>query len=161
MWPKAFAQLIELAPHISRLVPLADRFLQSKTGPEDTGRQTAEAFSARLQAGLEAELGRIAAAQGGLAKQIGSLSESVAAVGSDTRATGTALKSLQASFAAAETQGAALKTQLTSMESRLSAIDVHMQRTSERVRLGPVVLLLVLTNLILLAAAMALLVRGR
>ncbi|HEX4155529.1 MAG TPA: hypothetical protein VHY48_07955 [Acidobacteriaceae bacterium] len=29
MWPKALAQLIELAPHIARLLPSADRFLQN------------------------------------------------------------------------------------------------------------------------------------
>ncbi len=30
MWPKVIAQLFELLPHVSRLVPMADRFFSSK-----------------------------------------------------------------------------------------------------------------------------------
>lgn len=36
MWPKALAQLIDLAPHIARLLPSADRFLQNGGVSEDT-----------------------------------------------------------------------------------------------------------------------------
>ena len=34
MWPKVFAQLVELLPHVHRLIPVADRFLASKTSNE-------------------------------------------------------------------------------------------------------------------------------
>ena len=162
MWPKAFAQLVELAPHVSRLLPLADRFLQSKTATEDSGRRALEVVSAEtMPAQLRAELAGMVAAQGALAKQIQLLQDSVAAAGSDTSFTRTAIEALQASAVAAGTQAAAAETRLSSMEGRLGVIDTHLQRISERVRLGPVALLLVLTNLILLAAVVALLVRGR
>ncbi len=164
MWPKAFAQFVELAPHISRLLPMADRFLQSKTATEDVGRRTMEAASA----GLQAELGRIAAAQGGIAKQISAVSDGVAALGGEARAVKTVLGSLEsrlggaeARAAGAETRAAGVEAHFTTLEDRLGVIDAHLQRVGERVRLGPVVLLLVLSNLILLAALVALLVRGR
>ena len=34
MWPKVIAQLFELLPHVSRLLPMADKFLTSKTATE-------------------------------------------------------------------------------------------------------------------------------
>lgn len=162
MWPKAFSQLVELAPHVSRLLPLADRFLQSKTATEDPGRRSldivsAEAMSARLQA----ELRRIVAAQDTLAKQIQLLQEGVAAVGSDTLKTKTAIEVLQTGASVAETRTATLETRFSAVEGRLGGMETLLQRISERVRLGPVALLLVLTNLILLAAVIALSVRGR
>ena len=39
MWPKALAQLIELAPHAARLLPMADKFFQSKTAGEEANRK--------------------------------------------------------------------------------------------------------------------------
>ncbi len=162
MWPKAFAQLIELAPHVSRLLPLADRFLQSKTATEDSGRRALDVLSVEtMPAELQAELAGIVAAQGALARQIQLLQDSVTAAGSDTRSTRTAIEALEASAVAAGTRAVALDTRLSAMDGRLGGIDTQLQRISERVRLGPVVLLLVLTNLILLATAIALLVRGR
>ena len=73
MWPKAFAQLVELAPHISRLLPMADRFFQSKNTAEDATRQTIEALGNRLHMDME----QIARAQAGLEQQTGELSERV------------------------------------------------------------------------------------
>lgn len=40
MWPKALTQLIEIAPHIARLLPTADRFLQSRVANDDATRAT-------------------------------------------------------------------------------------------------------------------------
>lgn len=157
MWPKAFSQFIELAPHISRLLPLADRFLQNKTGSEDAGRRALNSVSAELQT----ELGQIAAAQTGLAKQISTLSDHVATAGNDSHLVRAALEALESRAAMAEAGAASLDTRLTIIESRLGGVDAHLQRVAERVRLSPVVLLLVLTNLLLLAALIAVLLRGR
>ncbi len=114
-----------------------------------------------MPAELRSELASIVAAQGALARQIQLLQDSVTAAGSDTRSTRTAIEALEASAVAAGTRAVALNTRLSAMDGRLGGIDTQLQRISERVRLGPVALLLVLTNLILLAAAIALLVRGR
>lgn len=149
MWPKAFAQFVELAPHISRLLPLADRFLQSKTVTEP------------VSTAAPAELQEIFAAQGLLAKQITSLSESIAVAGSEAHATRTSIESMDTKLSLAASLAGNFDTRLTAVEDRLGVIDTNLQRVTERVRFGPVVLLLVLTNLMLLAVLVAVLVRGR
>ena len=40
MWPKALLQLLELVPHFSRLLPMADKFLQSKATLDDATLKT-------------------------------------------------------------------------------------------------------------------------
>lgn len=157
MWPKAFSQFIELAPHISRLLPLADRFLQSKTAAEDPGRRALETASATLKE----DLGNVSAAQDGISRQITMVNESVVSCTNDIHSMTTAMEALATRFEASEGRDASSAARLSAIETRLSGIDTHLQRMGERVRLGPVVLLMVLTNLILLAAVIALLVRGR
>ena len=73
MWPKAFAQFVELAPHISRLLPMADRFFQSKSTAEDGNRQAIEALGLRLQG----EVDRVVQAQAEVGRQMDALSERV------------------------------------------------------------------------------------
>ena len=52
MWPKLFAQLIELLPHISRLVPMADAFFAGKTAEKATDAATA-AYAENIHGDLE------------------------------------------------------------------------------------------------------------
>ena len=54
MWPKALAQLIELAPHIARLLPTADRFLQSKVAGDEATRAALAKFGDEIRADIEA-----------------------------------------------------------------------------------------------------------
>ena len=92
MWPKAIAQLIELAPHVTRLVPLADRFFQSKSGAEDANRKAMEAMAE----GLRGDLGQVTAAHSGLYRQLHEQSETLAVVSSEVRATKIAGDSIEA-----------------------------------------------------------------
>lgn len=66
MWPKALAQLIELAPHLARLLPIADRFFQSKTADAEASRSAME----QMAAGLRGDLGQVTAAHAGLYSQL-------------------------------------------------------------------------------------------
>jgi chromosome segregation ATPase len=50
MWPKALSQLIELAPHITRLAPLADRFLKDKATGDEATRQALDRHRASIEA---------------------------------------------------------------------------------------------------------------
>ena len=54
MWPKLLAQLFELLPHVSRLIPMADRFFASRAA---TDRAT-EAAMAAMAEGVRGDLGR-------------------------------------------------------------------------------------------------------
>ncbi len=82
MWPKAIAQLIELAPHVTRLVPLADRFFQSKSSSEDVSRKAMEAMAE----GLRGDLGQVSAAHSGLYRQLHEQSETLVALSNEVRA---------------------------------------------------------------------------
>lgn len=49
MWPKALSQLIELAPHVARLLPTADRYLQSKVAGDDATRGAIAKFGEEMR----------------------------------------------------------------------------------------------------------------
>ncbi len=55
MWPKAFSQLVELAPHISRLLPLADRYFKDKSSSDDATRKAVEDMQANHRAAMDAQ----------------------------------------------------------------------------------------------------------
>jgi hypothetical protein len=103
MWPKAFAQLVELAPHISRLLPMADRFFQSKSASEDATRKAIDAMSQEVRA----DLNQITVAQAGLSDQITDLGRK---------------------FSRFESDGTAAKLSADSLERRLTAIEARQGR---------------------------------
>lgn len=154
MWPKAFAQFVELAPHVARLLPMADRFFQSKNAADDTMRRSMEAMAE----GLRSDLGQLNAAQAGLAKQLGTLSTHVATLGGDMQTTRTASAAVQAGVTALDTRFTGMDKQLAGLDTRLAGMETRLERVSDRGGVGPIVLLLVLTNLILLASVIVLLV---
>ncbi len=92
MWPKVLAQLIELLPHASRLVPLLDRFLQSKTAGEEANRRAMEAMAE----GLRGDLGQVTASHAGLYRQLNDQSEKLATIAIDVRSTTAAIAASEA-----------------------------------------------------------------
>jgi chromosome segregation ATPase len=66
MWPKLLAQLFELLPHVSRLIPMADRFFASRAA---TDRAT-EAAMAAMAEGVRGDLGQVTKAHAGLYRQL-------------------------------------------------------------------------------------------
>jgi septal ring factor EnvC (AmiA/AmiB activator) len=91
MWPKALAQLIELAPHITRLVPAADRFLNTKTASEEASRNAMQ----QMAEGLRGDLGQVTASHAGLYRQLNEQSEKLAGIAADARATRAAVDLLE------------------------------------------------------------------
>ncbi|MEI9977933.1 MAG: hypothetical protein WDN23_02870 [Edaphobacter sp.] len=80
MWPKLIAQLFELLPHITRLVPMADRYFSTRTASE----KATEAAMVAMAEGVRGDLGQVAKAHAGLYRllqeqgaQISQLSEEV------------------------------------------------------------------------------------
>jgi hypothetical protein len=55
MWPKVIAQLFELLPHISRLLPMADKFLSSKAAAEKANEAALAAMAEGVQIAEVAE----------------------------------------------------------------------------------------------------------
>ena len=62
MWPKVIAQLVELLPHLSRLVPMADKFLSSKANSEKAN----EAAMVAMAEGVRGDLGQVLALHKGI-----------------------------------------------------------------------------------------------
>ena len=83
MWPKLFAQLFELLPHVTRLVPIADRYFSSKTANEKAN----EAPFAAMAEGVRGDLGQVTKAHAGLYRQIQEVSAQIAEVGEDAKRT--------------------------------------------------------------------------
>ncbi len=83
MWPKLFAQLFELLPHVTRLVPIADRYFSSKTANEKAN----EAALAAMAEGVRGDLGQVTKAHAGLYRQMQDVSAQIAEVGEDSKRT--------------------------------------------------------------------------
>ena len=100
MWPKALAQLIELAPHITRMLPMADRFFQSKTADADASRTAME----QMAEGLRGDLGQVTASHAGLYRQLNDQSEKLSSIAADVHATRLSTDFLEARIVSLETQ---------------------------------------------------------
>src|ERR1700733_5349652 len=81
MWPKVIAQLFELLPHITRLVPMADKYLSSKTASEKAN----EAAMAAMAEGVRGDLGQVAKAHAGLYRQLQDQSAQIAEVAEEVK----------------------------------------------------------------------------
>ena len=81
MWPKVIAQLFELLPHITRLVPVADKYLSSKTASE----KATEAAMAAMAEGVRGDLGQVTKAHAGLYRQLQDQSAQIAEVGEEVK----------------------------------------------------------------------------
>jgi predicted peroxiredoxin len=81
MWPKVFAQLVELLPHISRLVPMADKFFTSKAAAERAN----EAAMLAMAEGVRGDLGQVTKAHMGLYRQLQDQSAQITEVGEEVK----------------------------------------------------------------------------
>jgi hypothetical protein len=66
MWPKVLMQLVELLPHATRLIPMADRYFASK----QAGEKANEAALMAMAEGVQADLGQVTAAHAGLYRKL-------------------------------------------------------------------------------------------
>ena len=76
MWPKVIAQLFELLPHMSRLIPMADKYFSTKTASE----KATEAAMAAMAEGVRGDLGQVTKAHAGLYRQLQDQSAQIAEV---------------------------------------------------------------------------------
>jgi len=76
-------QLFELLPHVTRLVPIADKYFASKTANEKAN----EAALAAMAEGVRGDLGQVTKAHAGLYRQLQEVSAQVVEVGEDAKRT--------------------------------------------------------------------------
>jgi chromosome segregation ATPase len=105
MWPKVIMQLFELLPHISRLVPMADKYLSSKTASEKAN----EAAMAAMAEGVRGDLGQVAKAHAGLYRQLQEQSAQITQVSEE-------VKQARLSFEQHENRMAALESTVASLK---------------------------------------------
>jgi chromosome segregation ATPase len=117
------AQLFELLPHIARLVPMADKFLTSKTAAEKAN----EAALAAMAEGVRGDLGQVTKAHAGLYRQLQEQSAQIAEVSEAVK---------QAAVAAEE------------QAKRVEAIEHRVKITGRWVRVGVVLLVVLLALMI-------------
>ncbi len=139
MWPKAFAQLVELAPHISRLLPMADRFLQTKNLPDEGSRKALEAVAegwrgdlrqiATAHAGLQAQIAECNDKLTVVATTVAGLATDAGAAAADARTARLTAESAAASLAAFTARYAAESLEpIQSMQGRLLRIETQQRR---------------------------------
>lgn len=92
MWPKAIVQLVALLPHAARLVPMADKFLLSKTAGEEANRKAIEA----LAEGLREDLAPVSESQAGIYRELNDQSERLAVILVEVRAARAAAEATRA-----------------------------------------------------------------
>src|ERR1700751_4569400 len=83
MWPKVLMQLFELMPHITRLVPMADRYFAQRSATEKANEA---AFTAMAE-GVRGDLGQVAKAHAGLYRQLQEQSAQLTDLSEDVRKT--------------------------------------------------------------------------
>jgi chromosome segregation ATPase len=105
MWPKVIAQLFELLPHITRLVPMADKYLSSKTASEKAN----EAAMAAMAEGVRGDLGQVTKAHAGLYRQLQEQSAQIAEVGEEVKSVRLAVEQQEG--------------RLTPMESKIASLE--------------------------------------
>jgi hypothetical protein len=81
MWPKLIAQLFELLPHITRIVPMADKYFSSRTASE----KATEAAMAAMAEGVRGDLGQVTKAHAGLYRQLQDQSAQIGLVSEEVK----------------------------------------------------------------------------
>jgi hypothetical protein len=81
MWPKVIAQLFELLPHVSRLVPMADKYFSSKAANEKAN----EAALVAMAEGVRGDLGQVTKAHVGLYRQLQDQSAQITELGEEVK----------------------------------------------------------------------------
>jgi septal ring factor EnvC (AmiA/AmiB activator) len=105
MWPKLLMQLIELLPHATRLVPIADKYFSSRTASEKAN----QAALAAMAEGVQADLGQVTKAHAGLYRKLQEQEAQIAEVGEDVRQSKAAMERYGQRLEALEHNVASLK----------------------------------------------------
>jgi hypothetical protein len=124
MWPKVLMQLVELLPHATRLIPVADRYFASK----QAGDKATEAAMMAMAEGVQADLGQVTKAHAGLYRKLQEQEAQLAEMRDEVRQTRTAL------------------------EHRVEALEQRLAAASLWIRIGmsaSVVMLIVILGLLL------------
>ena len=102
MWPKI---LLELLPHLTRLVPMADRYLTTRTASE----KAQEAALAALGAEVRGELGQLGEVHTGIQRQLQDQGAQLSELAVEMTRARIGVESMEARVAGLERSAAAMR----------------------------------------------------
>lgn len=88
MWPKVLMQLFELLPHVTRLVPMADKYFSQRSATEKAN----EAALMAMAEGVRGDLGQVTKAHAGLYRQLQEQGAQIADLSEEVRRTRTSIE---------------------------------------------------------------------
>ena len=152
MWPKALSQLVELAPHVTRLLPLADRYFKDKTTGDDATRETLDAHHASLGSKLDTQRAAVDAKLDAQRVAVIDLSDRLhadfgaltAAQATQAIAVGRQITDLEKHLSSTRADALAAKQATESFDSRLGRIEAAQQRAQTLTIVGLAFLLAIL-----------------
>ena len=146
MWPKALTQLVELAPHITRLAPLADRFLKDKATGDNATRQALDEQRSLLEGHrtildeqrvafvgladrLHGDLGAVAAQQSTQAAQATALEQRLTAIDEQLSSLNRPVADFERHLTTTRADALSAKQATEALEGRLARIEAAQGRT--------------------------------
>jgi len=94
-------QFLELIPHLTRLLPHVDRFIQQRNSGDDAQKKNLEQF-AQMTEGLRSDLAKATASQASLYRQLNEQGEKMSTLASDLHDSRSALQSAETRIATLE-----------------------------------------------------------
>ena len=88
MWPKVLMQLFELLPHVTRLIPVADKYFSQRTAAE----KASLAALAAMAEDVRGDLGQVTKAHASLYRQLQEQSGQIADISEEVRRTRTSIE---------------------------------------------------------------------
>lgn len=147
MWPKALAQLIDFAPQIVSLLPLADRFFKDKAANDSATRQALESLHNEQLTALEANKSTLSALSDRIHADLGALTTQQTTQVTRTDALQRQVADLEKHLSSTRADALAAKQATEALEGRLTRIEASQGRAQT---LGIVAVVLLLAILILL-----------
>jgi len=125
-------QFLELIPHLTRLLPHVDRFIQQRTAGDDAHRKNLEQFQKSTES-LRADLAQATAAHASLYRQLNDQGEKMSELSADVHASRTALQSAEAHIEKLESslsfiRGLLLVTLLFALATFAAVMIFHFHR---------------------------------
>ncbi len=88
MWPKVLLQLFELLPHVTRLVPVADKYFAQRSASEKASQVTLAAMAEDVRG----DLGQVTKAHEALYRHLQEQSSQIADLGEEIRRARTSIE---------------------------------------------------------------------
>lgn len=149
MWPKALTQLLEFAPQIVNLLPLADRFFKEKASNDNAARQAIEDLQTEHRSALDTHRATVIDLSDRLHADIGALASQQATQAAQTAALQKQITDIDKHLTSTRADALAAKQATESLEGRLARIEAAQTRAQT---LAFVAIALLAAILILIAA---------